>query len=95
MRFWCAIAIKHCRLAEYFDHLGIPYLNQRGTSLADSPAHQALIDLIRAILHPQDRGAIRTALGSPLMGWTHEEVKKAESMEFILLFVQRLRIVLI
>jgi exodeoxyribonuclease V beta subunit len=82
------------RLAEYFDHLGIPYLNQRGTSLADSAAHQALTDLVRAILHPQDRGAIRTALGSPLMGWTHEEVKKTESMEFILLFVQRLRICL-
>lgn len=82
------------RLAEYFDHLGIPYLNQRGTSLADSAAHRALTDLVRAILHPQDRGAIRTALGSPLMGWTHEEVKQAESMEFILLFVQRLRICL-
>lgn len=79
------------RLAEYFNRLGIPYLNQRGTSLADSIALQALIDLVRAILHPQDRGAIRTALGSPLMGWTHEEVKKAESMEFILLFVQQLR----
>lgn len=82
------------RLAEYFDHLDIPYLNQRGTSLADSPAHQALTDLVRAILHPQDRGAIRTALGSPLMGWTHEEVKKTEAMEFILLFVQRLRMCL-
>jgi exodeoxyribonuclease V beta subunit len=78
------------RLAEYFDRLGIPYLNQRGTSLADSSAHHALIDL----LHPQDRGAIRTALGSPLMGWTHEEVRKADSMEFILLFVQRLRVCL-
>lgn len=82
------------RLTEYFDHLGIPYLNQRGTSLADSSAHQALTDLVRAILHPQDRGAIRTALGNPLMGWTHEEVKKSESMEFILLFVQRLRMCL-
>lgn len=83
------------RFAEYLDHLGIPYLNQRGTSLADSPAHQALTDLVRAVLHPQDRGAIRIALGSPLMGWSHEEVKKAESMEFILLFVQRLRMCLI
>jgi exodeoxyribonuclease V beta subunit len=79
------------RLAEFLDQLGIPYLNQRGTSLADSPALQALTDLIRAILHPQDRGAIRTALGSPLMGWTHEELKTLESMEFVLLFIQRLR----
>lgn len=82
------------RLAEYFDQLSIPYLNQRGTSLADSPAHQSLTDLIRAILHSQDRGAIRTALGSSLIGWTHEEVKKTESMEFILYFIQRLRICL-
>ncbi len=82
------------RLAERFDHLSIPYLNQRGTSLADSAAHQALTDLVRAVLHPQDRGAIRTALGSSLMGWTHEEVKKFESMEFVLLFVQHLRICL-
>ncbi len=79
------------RLAEFLDHLGIPYLNQRGTSLADSPALQSLTDLIRAILHPHDRGAIRTALGSPLMGWTHEELKKMDSMEFVLLFIQRLR----
>lgn len=79
------------RLAEFLDQLGIPYLNQRGTSLADSPALQALTDLIRAILHPQDRGAIRTALGSPLMGWTHEELKTLESMEFVLLFIQHLR----
>jgi exodeoxyribonuclease V beta subunit len=82
------------RLAEFLDHLGIPYLNQRGTSLADSPALPALTDLIRAILHPQDRGAMRTALGSPLMGWTYEEFKKLESMEFILLFIQRLRVCL-
>lgn len=82
------------RLAEFFDSVAIPYLNQRGTSLADSPALQALTDFVRAILHPQDHGAIRTALGSPLMGWTHEELKKFESMEFILLFIQRLRVCL-
>lgn len=79
------------RLAEFFDQNFIPCLNQRGTSLAESPALQALTDLIRAILHPRDRGAIRTALGSPLMGWTHEELKNIESMEFILLFIQRLK----
>lgn len=79
------------RLAEYFDKFSIPYLNQKGMSLADSAARQALIDLMRALLHPHDRGALRCALGSPLMGWTHEEVKKVESLEFALLFMQRLR----
>lgn len=82
------------RLAEYFNLLGIPYLNQRGTSLASSPAHQALIDVVRAVLRPQDRGAIRTALGCPIIGWEHEEVKKVEAIEFILLFVQHLRVCL-
>lgn len=82
------------RLAEFFSQVKIPYLNQRGTSLANSPALQALTDLMRAILHPQDRGAIRAALGSPLIGWTHEELKQLTSMEVILLFIQRLRIYL-
>ncbi|MFI0435632.1 MAG: UvrD-helicase domain-containing protein [Parachlamydiaceae bacterium] len=79
------------RLAQYFDQFAIPYLNQRGTSLADSAAHLALTDLIRAVLHPQNRSAIRTALGSPLLGWTHTEIKTEGSMEFMLLLVQRLR----
>ncbi len=79
------------RLAEFFNHVKIPYLNQRGTSLTDSPALQSLTDLIRAVLHPHDRGAIRAALGSSLMGWTHEELKKVESMEPFLLWVQNLR----
>lgn len=79
------------RLAEFFNHVKIPYLNQRGTNLTDSPALQSLTDLIRAVLHPHDRGAIRAALGSPLMGWTYEELKKVESMEPFLLLVQNLR----
>lgn len=82
------------RLAEFFNQVKIPYLNQRGTSLADSPALQALTELMRAVLHPQDRGAIRAALGSPLMGWTHEELKLLTSMESVLLSIQRLRLYL-
>lgn len=79
------------RLTEYFDQIGIPSINQRGTSLAGSPAHLSLTNLMRAILHPRDRGIMRTLLGSPLMGWTYEELKHAESIEFVLLFLQRLR----
>jgi exodeoxyribonuclease V beta subunit len=79
------------RLAEYFDHLGIPYLNQKGANLADSSALRALADFIKAVLHPQDRGAIRTALGSPLLGWTHDELRELDSMDFILSFIQRLK----
>ncbi|WP_068471490.1 UvrD-helicase domain-containing protein [Candidatus Protochlamydia phocaeensis] len=79
------------RLAEYLDSQKIPYLNQRGTSLAESPALAALIDLMRAILHPQDRGAIKTALGTPLLGWAHEELKALDQLESILAIVQYLR----
>ena len=79
------------RLAEYFDRFGIPYLNQKGATLSDSPALHALIDLIRAVLHPQDRGAIRIVLGSLLFGWTEVELREIETMEFILLLIQYLR----
>ncbi|CUI17998.1 exodeoxyribonuclease V beta chain [Candidatus Protochlamydia naegleriophila] len=79
------------RLAEYFDAQQVPYLNQRGTSLAESTALTSLIDLIRAILHPHDRGAIRTALGTPLLGWNHAELKTDDYLEPILAVIQRLR----
>lgn len=83
------------RLAEYFDLQGIPYLNQRGTSLANSIAHRTLIDLLHAIFHPHDRGALRILLGSSLMGWTHEEVKKEGAIEFALFMIQQLRVILL
>lgn len=79
------------RLAEFFDQLKIPYLNQRGTSLVDSPALPALIDLLRSVLRPQDRGTMRTALGGAILGWTYEELKSLESMEHVVLLVQRLK----
>jgi exodeoxyribonuclease V beta subunit len=82
------------RLAEFFKRHHIPYLNQRGASLASSPALRSLIDLLHALLHPQDRGASRVVLGSPMLGWTYHELKARESMEFILLFIQRLRMCL-
>lgn len=79
------------RLGDFLDRFGIPYLNQRGSSLAGSIAHQSAIDLLQAILKPHDRGILRKFLGSPLMGWTHEEIKKEGALEFALLFVQRLK----
>ena len=82
------------RLADYFEPLHIPYLIQRGGSLAGSPAHRALTDIVRALFHLYDRGVIRTAFCSPLMGWTYEEIKDPQSMEFILSILQRLRSVL-
>ena len=83
------------RLADFFDRAAIPYLNQKAPHLADSPALQALIDMIRAVLRPQDRGAIRTALGSPLMGWTHAELMNDPCIEKVLFQFQLLRICLL
>lgn len=79
------------RLAGFFDSYRIPYLNQRGTSLAESPALSSLIDVIKAVLHCQDRSAVKTALGTPLLGWTHEDVKELANLEFILATIQELR----
>lgn len=79
------------RLAEFFDQHQIPYLNQRGTSLAESPALAALIEVLNAVLHPYHLGAIKAALGCALIGWTHEEIKAHQKLENILLIVQQLR----
>lgn len=79
------------RLAEYLEEMGIPFLNQRGTSLTASPAHQSLSDLIRAIHHPHDRSAARAVLGSPLMGWSQDEIQEEGAMEFAFLFIRRVK----
>jgi exodeoxyribonuclease V beta subunit len=78
-------------LAEFLDKKGIPYVNQRGMSLTDSPALPALIDLLRAVLHPRDHGIVKAALGSPLLGWTHEELRQLSQLDHILLSLHRLR----
>lgn len=79
------------RLTEFLGKMDIPILNQRGTSLARSPALSAFSHLIQALLHPKDRGKVLTAFGSPLLGWTETEFQNPESMDFILPYIQRLR----
>lgn len=79
------------RMAEFFDGHGIPYLNQRGVSLAESSALSSLVSLIQAVLHPQDRGAIKEALGTPLLGWNQEDLSLENNWETALPVLQRLR----
>lgn len=79
------------RLTAYFQQMDLPFSNQRGTSLARSAALQALTAMIQAILHPRDRGKIVAAFGSPLWGWTREELAHPEWMEFVLLMIHKLR----
>lgn len=81
-------------LCKFFSSIGVPFLNQKGLTLSDSPALQALIDFIRALIHPHDRGLMRVALGSPLMGWDYAEIKKLEGYEFFILLMRQLKITL-
>ena len=78
-------------LAAFFEKRNIPFKNQRGASLAGSEAHQTLIDLVRAVLRPHDWEAIGAVMGSPLMGWTHEEIRLLKRPESVLLMVGELR----
>lgn len=79
------------RIAEYLEKKNIPLLNQKGSCLTGSMAHQAMTDLIKALLHLQDRGAARCLLASPLMGWTHDDLKEENAIQFAILFCTKLR----
>jgi exodeoxyribonuclease V beta subunit len=81
------------RLAEFFDRHGIPSLNQKKTTLANSSALQSFIHLLRAVLDPHDRGVVLAVLASPFFGWTEEELK-AHDPKFIFKLMLRLRICL-
>lgn len=81
-------------LAKYFDERKIPYVNQRSTSLVQSPALSALVELLHAILHPHNLGALKTALGGPLIGRNYQDFF-GEPSQHELLLIQKLRTKLI
>ena len=80
------------RLCDGFKRQGIPFINQRGTSLAQSPALQTFIDLIQALLHPRHRGRGLAVFAGPLFGWTKEELLHVEWSEFIPITLHQLGI---
>lgn len=92
-QFAVLVRDKHqaARLTEFLGLHHIPTINQKGSSLADSPALQSFIELMQAIMHPHHRSMLCTALGNQLLGWTQDEIKAADAMEFALFFIQRLR----
>ena len=63
------------RVAAFFDEWMIPAAKQRTSSLADSPALPALRELLKAVITPRHESSLRTALGGPIIGWTHDQVK--------------------
>lgn len=79
------------RLAESLSQSKIPYVNQRGTNLGSSSTLPALIDVLRAVLHPHDTSAVKAALGGRIMGWTHDEVKNIENKKDAIVGILRLR----
>ena len=77
--------IQALRLSNYLEARQIPYVNQKGTRLAESDALPALIHLLQAVLRPHDRSSLKTTLGTRLLGWTHQELIRLENFEpFIL-----------
>lgn len=91
----CAVLVKDrfqaLRLTEYFTKRKIPYVNQRGTSLAESPALFSLIDLIKAVLSPRDQAAVKVAVGSSLIGWNHDHLLTSPSFEQVMTVIHKLR----
>lgn len=79
------------RLADYFDQTGIPYVNPKSLKLTDTPAMAAIIDLLYAINHQNDRAAMLACLGSPIFEWNHDEIKDPELIDFAYLLMQKLR----
>lgn len=78
------------RLTTYLAAQHIPYANQRGSNLADSECLTPLIDLIRAVLHPNHHGTLKTALGGPILGFTHKEFSSSLQLDICILKMRKL-----
>lgn len=52
----------------------LPVLSQRQSSLVESPARQALVEWLAAMIDPQDQGALRCALGGSLGAWSAQQL---------------------
>lgn len=76
----CAILVSDRfqaqRLASFLENCHIPFHSQRATNLLDSLALPALRELLIAILHPKQESLLKTGLGGPIIGWTHEKIKE-------------------
>jgi exodeoxyribonuclease V beta subunit len=57
----------------------IPYSIQRCTRLGDSPVIPAMRELLKGVLNPRNESALKTALGGPIISWTHHDIKNLEN----------------
>lgn len=58
-------------------------MTQRSSSLADSDAYTALKNLLKGVISPNHESALKTALGSKLIGWTHDQVRKLDELDLL------------
>jgi exodeoxyribonuclease V beta subunit len=82
------------RLNEFLKKHNIPAILQRSKSLADSSALSPLAELLYAVVHPKNEGAVKAALGGKIIGWNDLEIQDCqlpEVMEKVLLKFSSLR----
>jgi len=63
------------RVSQFLNRWKIHTSKQRSTKLTETVAFNAMRELLEAILNPRDDSAVKIALGSKLIRWTHEELE--------------------
>lgn len=66
------------RLINYLRTWNIPAVYQRAPSLKESIAVKAMRELLTALIDPRDESALKIALGGPVIGRTHVEIRLLE-----------------
>ena len=66
------------RLAEHLKKCRIAVSLQRSSSLSSSPALQALIEVLNAVLHPSSDKHLKIALGGKLFGYSSTDLMQFE-----------------
>lgn len=82
------------RLVSCLKEWGIPVSVQKQANLTDCPALPAIKEALQAFLNPKDESALKLALGGPLFGWTHSDIKHLKDpseLEKVLTRIYRLR----
>lgn len=98
----CAILVKDHeqakRVSKFLNKCRIPVKKQKAAELSKSPALHAMQEVLKGILHYTDESALKIALATRLIGFTHDElVEVTEEKNLIPLLntCNRLRSILI
>lgn len=86
------------RIAAFLKQWEIPSVQQRSSTLMDSPVLPALRDILEATMHPKDESAVKRALGGALIGWDADAIRSLDelpSLEWALAQFSHLRQILI